>query len=144
MGRTCFESLPYACYRALKRTVPTVSAYMEKITPQVVRELIHYDARTGSMAWKPRSRKWFGSDTDWKRWNNRYAGQPAFTYVHGGKRWGCIFNQNHLAHRVAWLYVHGAWPHAVTFKNGDATDLRLSNMIDRGAPHSITRVRMAA
>lgn len=116
---------------------------MEKITPAVVRELIHYDRNTGVMEWKPRSRHWFNSVTAWRRWNNRYAGKPAFTYVNNGKRWGCIMNQNHLAHRIAWLHVHGEWPHAnMAFRNGDATDIRMANLLDRG--QSVVRVRLAA
>lgn len=103
-----------------------------KITPKLVRELVDYNARKGTMTWKPRARHWFNSDADWRRWNNRYAGKAAFTYQHSGRRWGCILNSNQLAHRVAWLYVHGAWPRTIKFRNGDMTDLRLSNMIDQG------------
>ena len=103
------------------------------ITKQLVRELLHYDAVNGVLTWKPRARKWFATDSAWKRWNSRYAGGPAFRYVHGNRRWGCILNQNCLAHRVAWMHAHGKWPNQIQFRNGDATDIRLNNLIDIGA-----------
>ena len=105
---------------------------MEEITQKLVRELLDYDPRYGVLTWKPRARKWFTSDADWNRWNNRYSGSYAFRYVHGGRRWGCILGQNCLAHRIAWLHVYGHLPRQVRFRNGDATDIRLNNMIDNG------------
>ena len=101
-----------------------------RITQKLVNELLHYDGRAGTLAWKPRARKWFDSDSDWRRWNNRYAGVPAFTYVNGNRRWGCIVGQNYLAHRVAWLHAYGQWPGQVRFLNRNARDIRLDNMID--------------
>lgn len=100
------------------------------ITHELVRELLVYDRRNGVLTWKPRARKWFETDSDWKRWNNRYAGIPAFTYVNGHRRWGCIVGQNCLAHRVAWLHAYGQWPGQIRFLDGDATNIKLGNMID--------------
>lgn len=118
----------------------------EKVTQGIVRELIHYDPRSGTMTWKPRSRKWFTDSNTWKRWNNRYAGQPAFTYCALGKRWGCMLGENYLAHRIAWMHAYGRWPARTHFVNGDATDLRLSNLRDVGyhPPQPRERIRLAA
>lgn len=103
------------------------------ITKELIRELLHYDARYGVLTWKPRARKRFAKDADWKRWNNRYAGTVAFTYINGGRRWGCLMGKNYLAHRVAWMHAKGEWPDQVRFINGDATDIRLGNLMDIGA-----------
>ena len=116
-----------------------------QITQDLVRELLNYDAHRGVLTWRPRGRKWFKNSGAQQRWNARHADKPAFTFVHRGMRWGCILNHNQLAHRVAWLYVHGCWPRTVRLANGDATDIRLCNMIDRGAKHQVReRVRIAA
>jgi hypothetical protein len=104
------------------------------ITQALVQELVSYDARRGLLTWKLRGRHHFKSDSAWKRWNKRYAGLAAFTYEHGGYRWGSMFNQNQLAHRIVWMHVYGVWPEAIAFKDGDATNLKLSNMYDRLAP----------
>lgn len=104
-----------------------------ELTQDLVRELIHYDPVRGILTWNARDRRWFNSVTAWRRWNNRYANTPAFTYTHSGRRWGCVLNRNYLAHRIAWLWAKGVWPKSITFKNEDATDIRLSNMIDSGA-----------
>ncbi len=102
------------------------------ISKELVRELLHYDARYGVLTWKPRARTRFVSEHDWKRWNGRYSGTPAFTYTNAGRRWGCILKQNCLAHRVAWMHAYGHWPKQIRFRNGDGTDIRLNNMIDTG------------
>lgn len=113
-----------------------------KITQALVQELVHYNPRMGTLTWKPRARRWFGSDSAWKRWNSRYAGQPAFTYEHGGYRWGSVLNKNQLAHRIVWMHVHGRWPSSITFKDGDATNLKLSNLTDRAQPLKVRAVRV--
>lgn len=125
-----------------------------ELTHKLVRELLDYNTETGALTWRPRERRWFSTDTGWKRWNNRYAGQPAFSYTFSGRRWGCLLNVNYLAHRIAWFHATGKWPGVITFKNGDATDLRLDNMVDKSTsmrprvrlspvPPARTRVRLS-
>jgi HNH endonuclease len=103
-----------------------------KLTQGLVRELLDYHPKLGTLKWKPRARYWFNSDTAHKRWNNRYAKAQAFTYISKGYRWGSIFDTNQLAHRIVWLHVHGKWPKSIAFKDGDATNLKLTNLVERG------------
>jgi HNH endonuclease len=110
------------------------------ITQDLVRELVHYEARRGTLTWKPRDRRWFNSDQACRAWNTKYAGQPAFTYKHSGYRWGSLLNKNQLAHRIVWMYVHGQWPSQIVFRDNDATNLRLSNLYDK-APSKVVNIK---
>lgn len=98
------------------------------ITQAIVKQLLDYNKSTGELLWRERDSSWFASSREWKRWNTRYAGKPAFTYVNKGFRWGCILGQNYLAHRIAWLWVTGKITPAIRFKNDDPTDLRFDNL----------------
>jgi hypothetical protein len=102
----------------------------EKITAEVVRELLHYNPRTGLFKWKRRARKWFVRDRIRKAWNTRYAGQPALTalnidgYLHEG-----ILGRSLRASRVAFLYMKGRWPEPeCDHINGIPTDNRWCNL----------------
>lgn len=112
-----------------------------QLTQKLVRELLTYDASTGNLWWKERAEHWFNTKRSWAQWNARYAGKPAFTYRHGGRRWGCIMGRSHLAHRIAWLHCYGSLPEAVTFVDGNACNLRLVNLRD---PRAKQRERLAA
>lgn len=93
------------------------------LTQKRLRELLKYDPETGLFYWRPRP-----SQT--RAWNTRYAGTIAGTvrpdngYVKIG-----LEKRNYKAHRLAWLYMAGAWPaHDVDHKNGDRADNRWSNL----------------
>lgn len=113
-----------------------------ELTQAFVQELVDYNPKTGILIWRLRNRPWFNSDASWRRWNNRYAGNLAFTYIAKGYRWGCVFGKNYLAHRVVWLYVHGRWPRSIVFSDGDGANLKLDNLIER-IPARPPRVRFA-
>lgn len=102
--------------------------------PEVLRELLEYDAASGCLFWKERGPELFkdGSRTpehSSRSWNSRYAGKPAFTADDGsGYLVGAIFGQRHNSHRVIWAMVYGEWPEMVDHINGDRKDNRLVNL----------------
>lgn len=111
------------------------------INQDIVKALIDYNPRTGAMTWRERDSSWFPTSREWKRWNTRYAGRPAFTYVNKGFRWGCILGQNYLAHRIAWLWVTGRITPAIRFKNSDTSDLRFSNLAEHSSTAAVREWR---
>jgi hypothetical protein len=67
------------------------------MTPERLRELLNYDARTGVFTWAKTRR------------GCRIGGIVGCCMKHGyiGIR---LDNTLHYAHRLAWLYVYGKWP----------------------------------
>ena len=87
-----------------------------------LRELLHYDPFTGVFT---------------RRVNRgRYkAGEVAGTVHHGYVIIG-VCRVKYMAHRLAWLYVHGVWPKdEIDHINGMSNDNRIENL--REATHII-------
>jgi hypothetical protein len=99
-------------------------------SPEVLRQLLKYDAETGRLFWKLRDRSMFGSDRAANTWNSRYAGREAFTAkTRGGYRVGRVGDTAFYAHRVIWAITHGEWPdQQIDHINGDTSDNRLENL----------------
>jgi hypothetical protein len=79
-----------------------------------LRSLLDYDPATGVFRWRPGRR---GVR------NGGVAGSS-----NGRKIQIRIDDRAHLAHRLAWLYVHGEWPVELDHANGDGFDNRLANL----------------
>jgi len=89
------------------------------LTTDRLRELLDYDTETGLFRWKTPT-------------NNRItvgslAGQ---NHPKGYTRIG-VDGAKYLAHRLAWLYVHGVWPiNQIDHINRMKTDNRINNLRD--------------
>lgn len=110
-----------------------------KIDPALVRFLLEYDEKTGSLTWRERP-KWMFSPTmgyrSHKIWNGRYAGKPALTCDNGTHLSGGLFDKTVRTHRVVWVWWHGEWNKTdIDHINGDYKDNRIVNL--REVSHAI-------
>lgn len=89
------------------------------LTAERLRELLHYDPNTGVFTnVAPRKRVVVGSKAGYLDSSNGYV-KICLDYV------------RHYAHRLAFLYMTGAWPSAyVDHINGDTQDNRWANLRD--------------
>jgi HNH endonuclease len=84
----------------------------EYFTADKLREAVDYDPETGLFYWK--------------------SGKPVTLHSQTrGYKQIKIFDQLRMAHRLAWLWVHGKWPDGVIDHiNGVTSDNRLENLRD--------------
>lgn len=71
------------------------------------RRLLDYEPATGIFLWRKRERGLPGWSPGW---NGKNAGRAAGARMALGYILISILDSKFLAHRVAWLYVHGEWP----------------------------------
>lgn len=89
----------------------TKGEYHEEITPNELRDALHYDAGSGRLYWRQREARCFENRSYAKRWNGRYAGNEAFTANHkSGYKCGRFAGHTLLAHRVIFAIMTGGWP----------------------------------
>ncbi len=89
------------------------------LSARTLYRLLDYNPDTGVLTWRARREQNFSSAAETKRWNTRYAGQPAggivtplrsntrrrmITMIIAGRR------ETYYCHHLAWLYMTGAWP----------------------------------
>jgi HNH endonuclease len=86
------------------------------ISAERLRELLSYDAETGELRWRERR----GGGVPWA-----VAGR-----IHRlGYRAIQLDGKMYVAHRLAWLYVHGEWPaHQLDHINRVKDDNRIENL----------------
>jgi hypothetical protein len=94
-------------------------------TADFVRSILDYDPETGVFRWKSRPEC---SDLRNSLWTGRIAGTKVCGYIqiaiYVGGRTVSIY-----AHRLAWLYVYGAWPEQhVDHIDRDKTNNRIANL----------------
>ena len=87
------------------------------LTAARLREVVHYDPETGKFTRKVRLAQ------------RHQVGDDACHPMSNGYLRIAIDSERYLAHRLAWLYVHGEWPkHDIDHINGDRTDNRIANL----------------
>jgi len=104
--------------------------------PELMRQLLHYEAETGHLFWKHRDASWFCShrtsaQAQADAFNRQVAGKRAFYSETHGYLYGCILQKRLPAHRVVWAIHHGKWPNmCVDHINGNKQDNRIENLRD--------------
>lgn len=100
----------------------------EKLTSERVRFLFDYNPASGDLLWRNPT-------------STRCAvGDRVGVMASNGRRYVGVDGIKYLAHRIAWLYVHGALPDAnIAAKNENYDDLRLDNLYPQSFSETATR-----
>lgn len=102
------------------------------ITREHLISVLRYDPVTGDFTWIEAPSVWL------HRLVGTVAGRKHLTQIQIR-----ISGKNYLAHRLAWLYVHGVWPKEyIDHINGDPCDNRLSNLREATARENMFNRRM--
>ena len=88
------------------------------MTQTLLRSILHYNPSTGVFVWLV--------DSGARKCKGNVAGTPGVAHP-------CIYisykRRKYLAHRLAWMYIHGVWPtETIDHKDGDPANNRLSNL----------------
>lgn len=101
--------------------------FRNALRPEDLRERLNYDPDTGVFTWKVSMKRLIG-----KRAGTLQHGYLVITVSINGVR------QSYLAHRIAWLYVHGEWPlKQIDHINGCRDDNRIANLREATAAQNI-------
>jgi hypothetical protein len=94
-----------------------------------VNEALDYDPTTGDFRWRVRPIEHFSHEMTWRLWNAKWSGKIAGNVKRHGYRIVLLANRPYLAHRLAWLLMHGEQPtNEVDHINGHPDDNRISNL----------------
>lgn len=119
-------------------------AVREIPSPELLRQLFHYESDTGKLFWRPRPRKMFKKTQPWGAWNTRFAGKEAGGFYQGSRyQIVAVGRRLFLAHRIAWAIHYGEWPlQHIDHINGDPFDNRIENLRDCGPSENAKNMRM--
>lgn len=95
---------------------------MTAITHKRLLEALNYDAESGVFTWKVKASKNTVIGEVAGSWRTEAKDRPIRIRIDGN---------SFKAHRLAWLYVNGAWPNGlIDHINGDCHDNRICNLRD--------------
>lgn len=93
-----------------------------QISADQAREALSYDAETGVFRWRVKVGRGVAVAYPGDVAGNKGATVNGYLYI-------SLNRQRLLAHRMAWLYVHGEWPtRQIDHINGDRRDNRMCNL----------------
>lgn len=104
--------------------------HKQEVNIDLLDGLLRCDEATGNLYWKERPREIFKTETLWRNWNRKYAGQQTFaTWNTHGYRHGKLFGIYIPTHRVVWALRMKQWPTPLLDHiNGDRADNRFENL----------------
>lgn len=108
-----------------------MKAMNSKLTIDAVRDALDFDPAIGIFVWRnPQS-------------NAVKADEPAGVIAANGRRYINIGGEKHMAHRLAWFYIHGEWPSGdVKQPNGNYNDCRKVNLVLQTRQETATNRRL--
>lgn len=102
-----------------------------------LKDSLYYCQYSGNFFWKHRPESHFKTQSSYKTWNTRFSGKIAGTVLVSGHISIVIKGKQHYAHRLAWLFVYGAYPSdQIDHENGKPWDNRFFNLRDVTDPES--------
>jgi HNH endonuclease len=118
-------------------------------SPELLRQLLRYEPKTGKLFWRERSRDMFsdggrGRHANAKTWNCQHAYKEAFTSkMNTGYHQGHVIDQMYLAHRVIWAIFFGYWPtNQIDHIDGNRANNAISNLRIVNAAENKRNARM--
>lgn len=99
------------------------------LTYEQLHGILYHDPELGTFIWKPRDRNFFKTETDYYRWNSRYAHTEALTSMNPeGYYRGKILGSYVKAHRIMWQMEYDEIPDIVDHIDGIRTNNMISNL----------------
>lgn len=104
----------------------------KELTAERLREVLHYDENTGVFTWQTSNS------------NRAPSGSKAGSLDSKGYARIRVDGQDYRAHRLAWLWVFGAWPQSlVDHINHEKTDNRICNLREATASQNQQNRRLS-